>query len=55
MNFIKNMKLGLRLGMGFASTLFLMLVLGTISYLRMGELNQEIRDSNNIAFPKTVH
>ena len=54
MNFIKNMKLGLRLGIGFAVTLILMMVLGVISYQRLGELNQEIKDTTYVSFPKTV-
>ena len=54
MNFIKNMKLGLRLGVGFGIVLILMLTLGTISYLRLGELNAEIKESNEVQFPKTV-
>ena len=54
MNFIKNMKLGLRLGVGFGTTLILMLVLGAIGYQRLGDLNQEIKDATNIEFPKTV-
>ena len=54
MNFIKNMKLGLRLGLGFGIVLILMLTLGAISYLRLGELNAEIKDSTEVAFPKTV-
>ena len=54
MNFINNMKIGLRLGLGFAITLTLMLVLGVISYQRLGELHQEIKDSTDVAFPKTV-
>ena len=54
MNFIKNMKLGLRLGVGFGIVLILMLVLGAISYQRLGELNAEIKDMTNVSFPKTV-
>ena len=54
MNFIKNMKLGVRLGVGFGIVLILMLTLGAISYQRLGELNAEIKDMVNVAFPKTV-
>ena len=54
MNFIKNMKLGVRLAVGFGTTLILMLALGAVSYQRLGELNQEIKDATNIEFPKTV-
>ena len=54
MNFIKNMKLGLRLGVGFGIVLILMLTLGAISYQRLGDLNAEIKDMVNVAFPKTV-
>ncbi|MEI8031133.1 MAG: MCP four helix bundle domain-containing protein, partial [Comamonadaceae bacterium] len=54
MNFINNMKIGLRLGLGFAITLTLMLVLGVISYQRLGELHAEIKESTDVQFPKTV-
>jgi len=54
MNFIKNMKLGLRLGVGFGIVLILMLTLGAISYQRLGDLNAEIKDMTNVSFPKTV-
>ena len=54
MNFIKNMKLGLRLGVGFGIVLMLMMTLGAISYQRLGELNAEIKDMTNVSFPKTV-
>ena len=54
MNFIKNMKLGLRLGVGFGIVLILMLTLGAISYQRLGDLNREIDDMAHVQFPKTV-
>jgi methyl-accepting chemotaxis protein len=54
MNFIKNMKLGLRLGLGFGIVLVLMLTLGAISYQRLGDLNHDIEDMNTVQFPKTV-
>ncbi len=54
MNFIKNMKLGLRLGVGFGIVLILMLTLGAISYARLGELDKEIDGMVTVQFPKTV-
>ena len=54
MNFIKNMKLGVRLGVGFGIVLILMLTLGAISYQRLGDLNHDIEDMNTVQFPKTV-
>ena len=54
MNFIKNMKLGLRLGLGFGIVLVLMLVLGAISYQRLGDLDKEIDRTVTVQFPKTV-
>ena len=54
MNFIKIMKLGLRLGVGFGIVLILMLTLGAISYARLGELDKEIDGMVTVQFPKTV-
>jgi len=54
MNFIKNMKLGLRLGLGFGIVLVLMLTLGAISYQRLGDLDKEIDRTVTVQFPKTV-
>jgi methyl-accepting chemotaxis protein len=54
MNFIKNMKLGLRLGVGFGIVLILMLALGAISYQRLGDLDKEIDGMVTVQFPKTV-
>ena len=49
-----NMKLAMRLGLGFAVTLALMIVIAATSYTRLGALNTEIEDMINDKFPKTV-
>ena len=49
-----NLKLGVRLGIGFAITLALLLVIAITSYTRLGALNDEIENMVNDKFPKTV-
>lgn len=49
-----NMKLAVRLGLGFAVTLILLLVIAVTSYARLGTLNNEIENMVNDKFPKTV-
>lgn len=49
-----NMKLALRLGLGFATTLILLVVIAVASYSRLGALNSEIDNMVNDKFPKTV-
>ena len=51
---LKNFKLGVRLGIGFAVTLALLLLVSTISVMRIGALNSEIELLVNNQFPKTV-
>ena len=51
--FSKNLTIGQRLGLGFAAVIALMLLMGTLSYLRMGELNDDIQLSNTDRFPKS--
>ena len=49
-----NMKLAVRLGLGFAITLLLLIVIAVTSYSRLGTLNGEIENMVNDKFPKTV-
>jgi methyl-accepting chemotaxis protein len=49
-----NMKLGVRLGLGFAVVLLLMLVLAVVSYTRFSALNTAVETVVDDYFPKTV-
>ncbi len=49
-----NMKIGVRLGVGFAVTLILLIAIAVISYTRLGALNTEIENMVSDKFPKTV-
>jgi methyl-accepting chemotaxis protein len=49
-----NMKLAVRLGLGFAATLALLIVISVVSYTRLGALNQDIELMVNDRFPKTM-
>ncbi len=49
-----NMKLGVRLGLGFGVVLALMIVLAVVSYARFTALNQSIETVVTDRFPKTV-
>ena len=51
---LNNLKLGVRLGIGFAITLVLLVVIATTSYSRLGALNDNIEMMVNDRFPKTV-
>ena len=51
---LNNLKIGIRLGIGFAVTLALLITIATISYARLSTLNQEISDLVKVDFPKTV-
>ncbi|MDO8989313.1 MAG: MCP four helix bundle domain-containing protein, partial [Sideroxyarcus sp.] len=50
----KNLKIGMRLGFGFALVLVLLAIISSVSYLRVGQINAEIDDLVNDKFPKTV-
>ncbi len=50
----KNLKIGVRLGIGFGLMILLLVVISAIAYLRVGQLNTEIEDMVNDKFPKTV-
>ena len=50
----KNMKIGTRMGLGFALVLIILLATLAVSALRMGKLNSEINGVVAEEFPKTV-
>ena len=49
-----NMKLAVRLGLGFAATLALLVIISVVSYTRLAALNDNIELMINDRFPKTV-
>ena len=49
-----NLKIGIRLGIGFAVTLILLLVIAFVSFIRLSDLNTEVELMVNDRFPKTV-
>ena len=49
-----NMRLAVRLGLGFAVTLALLVIISVVSYVRLGALNENIELMVNDRFPKTV-
>jgi methyl-accepting chemotaxis protein len=51
---LNNLKLGVRLGIGFAITLLLLIVIAVTSYTRLDALNDAIELMANDRFPKTV-
>ena len=50
----KNLKIGMRLGIGFGIVLVLMAILAALSYSRVALLNHEMDDMVQDKFPKTV-
>jgi len=50
----KNLKVGVRLGIGFAITLALLITISTISFMRLNALNNDIASMVNDRFPKVV-
>ncbi|HEU5436503.1 MAG TPA: methyl-accepting chemotaxis protein [Telluria sp.] len=50
---LKNLSIGLRLALGFAAVIVLMLLMAALAYARLGELNKAIEVTNNDRFPKT--
>jgi methyl-accepting chemotaxis protein len=50
----KNMKIGIRLAIGFSMTILLLVVVSTLAYIRVGGINAQISDMVNDKFPKTV-
>lgn len=51
---MNNLKIGVRLAIGFAVTLLLLIVISVISYTRLTALNNEIEDMVKDKFAKTV-
>jgi len=51
---LKNLKIGIRLGIGFAITLTLLIAITFVGYTRLTALNGEIENMVNDKFPKTV-
>jgi methyl-accepting chemotaxis protein len=49
-----NLKIGVRLGIGFAVTLALLITIATVSYLRMSALSDNVASMVNDRFPKTI-
>ena len=50
----KNLRIGVRLGLGFGLILVLLIGMSALSYLRVGSLEGELSDMVNDKFPKTV-
>jgi len=50
----KNLKIGVRLGIGFGLVLAMLVIVGGLAFLRLNGLNAEIGDMVNDKFPKTV-
>ena len=51
---LKNLKIGVRLGLGFGVIVILLLIISVLAYLRLGMLHDEIDGLVNDKFPKTV-
>ena len=51
---LNNLKIGARLGIGFAAVLMLLLIIAGTAYLRVGEINKDINRIVEDRFPKTV-
>lgn len=49
-----NMKLAVRLGLGFAATLLLLVIISVVSFTRLNTLNHEIENLVNDKYPKTI-
>ena len=49
-----NLKIGVRLGIGFAVTIILLIIISVISYTNLATLDREISDIVEDKFPKTV-
>ena len=47
-----NLKIGVRLGIGFAVTLAFLITIATVSFLRLGALNDDIDLMINDRMPK---
>ena len=51
---LNNLKIGVRLGIGFAVTLILLIAIAVVGYTRIQSLNTEVDSLVNDRFPKTV-
>ena len=51
---LNNLKIGVRLGIGFAVTLALLIAIAVVGYTRIQSLNAEVDSLVNDRFPKTV-
>ncbi|MBO9537245.1 methyl-accepting chemotaxis protein [Herbaspirillum sp.] len=51
---LKNTKIGIRLAMGFAVMVILLVGIGTLCLTRMAELNRQMHSVTQSAYPKTV-
>ena len=51
----ENMKLAVRLGLGFAATLALLIVISVVSYMRLDALDKEVNDLVTDKYPKTIN
>ncbi|TWO79056.1 methyl-accepting chemotaxis protein, partial [Denitratisoma oestradiolicum] len=51
---LNNLKIGVRLGAGFAITLMLLIAVAVVGVTRIASLNTEIEDLVNVEYPKTV-
>ncbi|MDX9707064.1 MAG: methyl-accepting chemotaxis protein [Azospira sp.] len=50
----KNLKIGVRLGIGFGLVIVLLAAISTLSYVRVGQLSNEVHDMVADKFPKTT-
>lgn len=51
---LNNLKIGVRLGLGFAITLALLITVAVVGYTRINALDGELEAMVNEKFPKTV-
>ncbi|MCX8017378.1 MAG: MCP four helix bundle domain-containing protein, partial [Rhodocyclaceae bacterium] len=52
---LNNLKIGIRLGIGFAVTLALLIAISVVGFTRLNALNVELNDLVKDKFPKTVY
>jgi len=50
----KNLKIGVRLGIGFGLMILLLVIISALTYMRIGQINTEIMSMVFDKFPKTV-
>ncbi len=51
---LKNLKIGMRLGIGFGIVLLLLAIISTIAYLRVSQIDKAVDDIVDDKFPKVV-